>query len=125
MSLKNKEEYNSYMKEYMARRWEKRRSDAIEQLGGKCVSCGRVEDLQFDHINSKDKAFYISKNPSIKESIWQEELKKCQLLCQDCHIKKSIMCGDLDNRFKEMTCQCGRVFDNIKAYSGHKAWCKI
>lgn len=125
MGLKDKEAYNAYMREYMAKRWEKRRIAAIKQLGGKCISCGSVENLQFDHKDAKDKSFAISKNSSMKESIWQEELKKCQLLCQDCHIKKSKLCGDLGNRFKEMTCQCGKVFDNIKAYSGHKAWCKI
>lgn len=125
MSLKDKEAYRAYMKKYMADRWGKRRSSAIEQLGGKCVSCGSIENLQFDHKDSKDKSFALSKNPSMKESVWQEELQKCQLLCESCHIEKSVVSGDLDNRFKETACDCGKVFDNIKAYSGHKRWCKI
>lgn len=111
------------MKEYMAERWRKRRSSAIIQLGGKCVNCGTTDNLEFDHKEAKDKAIALSKNPSMKEDKWQEELMKCQLLCKSCHLAKSLASGDLGNRFKEMKCSCGKIFTNIKAYSGHKANC--
>ena len=111
------------MREYMAQRWENRRKSAIEQLGGKCVSCGSTDDLQFDHKLSSDKNFSISKNPSLSEIEWQKELQKCQLLCDTCHKEKTKKCGDLGDRYRDMPCSCGKILKSIKAYSGHKRWC--
>lgn len=69
-----------------------KRQDAVDILGGKCVNCGAIDNLQFDHIN-RDR---VDSKHTIKYMIistkWEnvlEELKKCQLLCFPCHIKKS------------------------------------
>jgi len=72
-----------YQREWMAAR----RAEGIAYLGGKCVSCGSKKDLQIDHKDSKKK---------ISHRIWswaepkrKAELDKCQLLCIDCHKKKT------------------------------------
>lgn len=68
----------------------KRRETAIEMLGGKCKNCG-CEDkdvLVFHHKNKNDKLFLLSHNWSTKN--WDmvlEEIKKCELLCANCHTK--------------------------------------
>lgn len=86
--------------------WKKRYyqalSEAIEQLGGKCVRCGATERLEFDHIHPKDKSFAITKQLLMSDrKKFQEELDKCQLLCCDCHLEKtkqSWLNGELKRR---------------------------
>jgi 5-methylcytosine-specific restriction endonuclease McrA len=91
---KTREEYNAYMREYMRKRIADRRARAIIQLGGKCVRCGSTENLEFDHIIAGS---YDPKSRSGKGTMWtfsekrfQAELKKCQLLCKDCHWEKTL-----------------------------------
>jgi 5-methylcytosine-specific restriction endonuclease McrA len=84
-ALQHKREYN---KQYKLRK----KQEAIELLGGKCVSCGSVERLQFDHINNDRQSDKMTITFMIITTSWSrvlEELKKCQLLCFPCHIKKS------------------------------------
>jgi hypothetical protein len=87
---------NSYMKEYQKIRYQERRANAISLLGGKCVDCGTIENLEFDHVNSAEKSFPISKK--MNNGNWEvilEELKKCVLRCSTCHLQKSFEAGDI------------------------------
>jgi hypothetical protein len=69
----------------------------IERLGGKCAICGAIDGLEIDHIDSKKKSFSIGRRLSgIAESKLEEEVKKCQLLCDEHHNDKSI--GDVGKR---------------------------
>ena len=66
----------------------------IDKLGGQCVSCGTTDNLEFDHINPLDKSFGVSSRLSRKNAYQLdeeliEEINKCQLLCQQCHSKKT------------------------------------
>lgn len=69
------------------RRYYERRVRAIEILGGACVVCGTVDNLQFDHIDPTTKTFSMSK--VLTRSDWREELQKCQLLCENHHKQKT------------------------------------
>ena len=71
-------------------RRERYKEMAVEFLGGKCRSCGYhkcIAALQFHHIDPK------IKDRSIKDLIcgsWkriEKELKKCVLLCANCHFE--------------------------------------
>ena len=69
-----------------------KKQQAIELLGSKCINCGSTERLEFDHIKmdrEDDKHIVTRMIYSNKWSDVLEELKKCQLLCKSCHIKKS------------------------------------
>jgi len=59
----------------------------VNELGGKCKICGFDKypcSLQFHHINQSDKSFNISDSiRAYRKNI--EELKKCILLCNNCH----------------------------------------
>lgn len=88
---------NEYMNDYMKDRWKQRREEAIDQLGGKCVKCNSTEDLEFDHIDPSTKLFTISSGSSFSETRFQEELKKCQLLCRECHKKKTSRSNSVDH----------------------------
>lgn len=90
MAIKDREKYNEYMREYQKRKYEQRRSMFISELGGKCVQCDSVENLEFDHISKETKSFNVAKKMANGAlATLREEIQKCQLLCQPCHKKKS------------------------------------
>ena len=62
----------------------------INELGGKCKFCGydkSVSALEFHHINPSEKSIQLDlrhiSNNSMKTL--ENELKKCILLCANCH----------------------------------------
>ena len=59
-------------------------------LGEKCSKCGTTENLEFDHIDPKNKIMAIGTAIVYKSSqfVW-EEVQKCQLLCKPCHKEKN------------------------------------
>ncbi|MBI5747458.1 MAG: hypothetical protein HZA13_10715 [Nitrospirae bacterium] len=71
------------------KRRKKIRQRAIDYLGGQCNQCSYDrcgEALEFHHLESSEKDFGIS-NQGYTRS-WkrvEEELKKCILLCANCH----------------------------------------
>lgn len=90
MSRKNKEEYNAYMKEYVKERYHQLRNQAILDKGGRCQICGSDSKLEFDHIDPNTKKMTIAKIWSFSEEMRNLELSKCQLLCNECHKKKTL-----------------------------------
>ena len=76
-------------------RYYEHRGRAIELLGGKCVDCGGVELLEFDHRVARDKAYNIGdKLGRVKFERLLTELAKCDLRCNPCHIKKTLQHGE-------------------------------
>jgi 5-methylcytosine-specific restriction endonuclease McrA len=79
----------------MAKRYLERKALAIKLLGGKCIKCDSVEDLQFDHVKPRKKTgagFVITKKlAGVAERKLETEIRKCQLLCGECHSRKSII----------------------------------
>lgn len=88
MSVKDRDAYNAYMREYMQRRYLEKRRRWLALLGGQCVLCGSRDDLQIDHKEARLKSFDISSGFSRAETRTLDELKKCQVLCRSCHIAK-------------------------------------
>lgn len=68
----------------------KRKLKLVESKGGCCEICGynkNITALTFHHINPADKLFNLELR-GIANNNWQkvlDELKKCQLLCHNCH----------------------------------------
>jgi hypothetical protein len=101
MPPRDREAYNTYMRDYMLRRYHRRRREALTQLGGLCVICGETDEdqLRFDHVDAKTKSFDLAKRlAGVSEKKLQEELRKCQVLCDDCHKVKSWEAGDIGNK---------------------------
>jgi hypothetical protein len=78
-------------KAYLLDRYYKQRRSFFEYLGQfNCVQCGSEEELQFDHIDPRNKLFTIGKLwPTKFLPLVFKELDKCQVLCKPCHDKKS------------------------------------
>lgn len=72
---------------YIAKRLVERKNKLIEMMGGKCEKCGYNKCnavLDFHHIDPSIKEYTIStRNLSLKKIT--EEVKKCILLCANCH----------------------------------------
>lgn len=81
--------YNAYMRVYNLTRYHRRRTEAIETLGGKCTACANTESLEFDHIDPETKTGEIGKLFTMGEKRLQVELLKCHLLCKKCHALKT------------------------------------
>lgn len=61
---------------------------AVNLKGGSCQICGYnrcLRALTFHHINEAEKSFQISGNTNKSWARIEEELKKCILLCHNCH----------------------------------------
>jgi hypothetical protein len=67
----------------------RRKDEALAYLGGRCVNCGEVENLEFDHIDPHLKEFTITKLFSVSNTRFWNEIEKCQLLCAECHELKT------------------------------------
>lgn len=104
MNEKDKQYHREYKKKARKknpgkfRKWEHNRYDKIRakikelkiKLGGKCSECGYNKNfyaLEFAHKKGTVKKFAIStalqKYRSVKEL--ENEVKKCRLLCANCH----------------------------------------
>lgn len=120
MPKKSREEYNEYMRGYMARRYDRRMAAAKAQLGGKCAKCDATEELEFDHVDRSTKSSTIAGFAAgASEKRFQEELTKCQLLCPTHHRAKT---ADEVSKIERL-CACGRTFIGLRQYQGHRRWC--
>lgn len=72
------------------RRWMRERRQAwIDSQGGCCRRCGSTESLEVDHIDPSMKTMQPREIWSRTESAVAVELANCQVLCSDCHAKKT------------------------------------
>ncbi len=61
---------------------------AITLLGGRCIDCGWAGNqavFQFHHLDSGKKDFSIGNVANKSWEIIKKEIKKCVLLCANCH----------------------------------------
>jgi len=85
MPYKDKKKQREYQRIWMSNR----REQGIQHLGGKCVHCGSTRDLEIDHIDPSVKSYAMG---SLWGHRWETiltELAKCQILCHECHTRKS------------------------------------
>lgn len=71
------------------------RENALKELGGKCVRCGTIENLEFNHIDPSLK----TQEASTKTGLRQKEYQKCELLCKPCHRQWSNAEARLSRKF--------------------------
>jgi hypothetical protein len=112
-------------KDYLKRRRQQRREQFKQLLGGRCINCGRTSNLQFDHKDPSKKEFRISIMIDSPEQRLLDELKKCQLLCADCHKKKTLEKQEFGIesshgtiwRYKKYKCRCDKCRQAMSEYN--------
>ena len=75
----------------MAHRHQDHKEQLVAEAGGKCERCGYDTSpriLHFHHRDPSTKLFEISDRLSANLSVLREEVKKCMLLCPNCHGEK-------------------------------------
>ena len=76
------------------------KSRSVYVLGGECQICGYNrcnKALEFHHLNAQEKDFTISKVANRSWDSLEKELKKCILVCANCH--REIHDGMINNDF--------------------------
>ncbi len=100
-------------------RWAKKLK-AVKQLGGKCEKCGNTDFRCFDfhHVDGQEKENTVCRFLEGRWSIIEKEIKKCKLLCRNCHSKlhgeaheeispgKMRQCNSLKKKFIEIYGEC-------------------
>jgi Trp operon repressor len=89
---------------------------AINLLGGECEICGNnnIFSLEFHHKDKNDKEEIINRLLSYRWSIIEKEVKKCMLLCGNCHIKLHHHEDDTLNKWKNNK----KIFLEFKGING-------
>lgn len=85
----NPEEVREYHRKY----YNLRRERMIKWLGGECARCGSQDNLQFDHKDPANKEREFKEMLVIPDNMndeQREEWSKAQLLCEPCHVEKSV-----------------------------------
>lgn len=111
MAYLRKEDLRSYNRRWMAARRQ-------EFFNGKsCTSCGSKESLELDHIDRATK---------VHHAIWswckerrKAELAKCQVLCHNCHAKKTA--AEIKIPFCERFAKVDEVIARQIKYSDERA----
>ena len=91
----NKELQNKRSRESTNRARQRKREFVYAYLlAHECIVCGESDPvvLQFDHIEPKTKSERISKmifSSSYKLEDIKKEINKCQILCANCHARKT------------------------------------
>lgn len=89
----------------------RRRAKAVQEFGGKCVSCGNDDRLQFDHVNPATKKYRV-RDLWHSQAKYLEEAPKLQLLCYTCHKTKTIseqtkpLVHGTTNAYNRKGCRC-------------------
>lgn len=77
----------------------------VEYMGGACITCGYKRcfgALTFHHINDNEKEFTISGAECRSWKVLVKELKKCVLLCANCHQEYHHKCTEYCNTKKQI-----------------------
>ncbi|UZE93404.1 MAG: hypothetical protein IB617_01050 [Candidatus Nealsonbacteria bacterium] len=88
--IRSQEKYKNYRNKRRKEIQIERKKYAVDKLGGKCELCGYNKSLSvltFHHRNPKGKEKTVGQMLDYSLKKLDRELKKCQLLCFNCHME--------------------------------------
>lgn len=101
MTFMKKEKATAYKKKRIA----SNKSKLISLLGGCCVECGTIDNLEFHHIDRKTKLFRISNALGWSYERIVPEAMKCELRCKKHHIDVHAAIHGSKSKY-EAGCRC-------------------
>jgi 5-methylcytosine-specific restriction endonuclease McrA len=84
MGYKDPDQQRAYQRDWMTAR----RDQWISEHGP-CAQCGSTDRLEVDHVDPGAKSMEPAAIWSLSAAKREAELAKCQVLCHDCHARKS------------------------------------
>ena len=72
-------------KGYMCSYYHRERAKIIKKLGGKCLKCGRIENLEIHHIRNGHKEICSGAGRLTRLFEWKKNMDNLSLLCYNCH----------------------------------------
>lgn len=112
--------------EYVKQSRKNTKDRIVYVMGGKCQLCGynRCRSaLELHHVNPTEKEFHISRNTNLAWSKMKEEIKKCVLVCANCHREiheQNILCTSSFDETRGL-----EIDEEIKGLTEHKLYyCK-
>lgn len=87
--FKDPKKEKEYRRKHSLIRYYRRRREAFRKLGGVCVVCGSLYDLQLDHIDKNNKTLDVGSMWGANANDFWKEIDKCQILCKACHADKT------------------------------------
>ncbi len=73
---------------YCMRRWVRKKIDAVESMGGRCIDCDGIfhySVYEFHHIDPAQKFYDWNRLRLRSPETIKAELAKCVMLCSNCH----------------------------------------
>ena len=79
---------------------------AVNLLGGKCVTCGEQRPwlLGFHHEDPSLKEFGFNIKKEYRWSLIEIEIKKCRLVCYNCHKEEHHIDGSTKSQINKILC---------------------
>lgn len=110
------EHRREYLRQYQRQRRQEWRVWVLAHLGGKCVVCGTIDQLEVHHKEPERKSFNIAQIWSHNMEKQLMELKKCELRCSDHHKEFHAWGHGTDSGYKS-GCRCDLCLEAKRLYN--------
>lgn len=85
-------------------------------IGHQCIRCGSSENLEIHHVDPTQKQFDLTPEFSRPWKEIQAELKKCQPLCNTCHVNEHRSTHGSLGMYSHYKCRCQLCKDSWNAH---------
>lgn len=116
MPYKDPEAQRAYSNQHNKIRSERERARLIALLGGKCVVCGTVENLQFHHKDPAAKEFTIGAALRYPRDRRTQEALKCEIRCEPHHLEVHAPEHGTESKFRS-GCRCEKCIEGKRIYN--------
>lgn len=84
-------------KGYINGYYHRERAKIIKKLGGKCLKCGRTDNLEIHHIKNGHKEVMSGAGQLMRLTEWKKNIDNLSLLCHEHHTEYHYLYPDFVN----------------------------